>query len=395
MNKEKLKALINQFQNHTISDQDLYLLKHYLKNNPSDEFLLEIVDELGADSQEIEISSSDQIFQNILSNKEVQQVIAPQKNTKHRLVYWLSAAAACLLFFSTIGFYFMKNQSSQELADLSLSKTEIIPGGSKAKVVLDDGTIIDLETLKNDTVIYLDGYAIQKDIDGVLSYQLDPQLKDQQIVYNTIITPKAGEYHLVLPDGTKIWVNSSSELKYPLNFDKESREVELKGEAYFDVSKIQSQQHHVPFIVNTGSQKLEVLGTIFNIQSKNNKIRTTLVEGSVRLTYADGKKFVLKPNQQAIYEEQKNNIDIIAIDPFYITAWKNGSFAFDNASIHEVMDILSAWYDVEIDYLSKVDDIHFTGTVSKYEQIDKVLDAIEMTGSIRFKIDGRRILVMK
>lgn len=209
------------------------------------------------------------------------------------------------------------------------------------------------------------------------------------------MTPKGGEYKLSLPDGTQIWVNAASKVKYPLTFAATSREVELEGEAFFDVKNIGSGLDKLPFIVYTGGQKLEVLGTVFNVNSYGDNIHTTLVEGSVKLSYPDLKAHYLKPSQQAKYNEVKNTVQIDKVDPFYTVAWKDGSFAFDNEDIRTVMETLARWYDVSIEYAPQVKDINFTGTISRYEQIDKVLELIELTKSLKFKVEGRRIVVMR
>ncbi len=317
------------------------------------------------------------------------------KKTFSKFWKWPSVAAACLLLFAVIGYYVFPDKVTIEKPLAESATEQILPGGSKAKVVLEDGNIIDLEALDSDTTIKLDGYSIHKNSNGVLSYILDDKLEKNKLVYNTIVTPKNGEYHLVLPDGTKIWINSSSELRYPLSFAEDLREVHLSGEAYFEVNKVKAHHRNIPFIVNTGKQKLEVLGTTFNINNKVGDIKTTLVEGSVQLSYEDGQKYLLKPNQQAIYHQEKSKVSIIKVDPFYITSWRNRTFNFNNISIYQVMEILSDWYDVKVEYRSNVKDNYFTGTVSKYDQIDKVLQVIEMTGSTKFKMQGRRIIVMK
>lgn len=398
MKKEKLKDLINSYQNKTISDKDLDTLKKFINSQGSDLLLLEILDELESVYPLLnqDFIQSDFLFQNIISNSKIQTQIQPgPKKLYSKYWKWASMAAACLLIFAVVGYYVRADKAPLENHQSQSIVEQILPGGSKAKVVLEDGNIIDLESLNSDTTIKLDGYSIHKSSKGVLSYVLDNNLKKNKVVYNTIVTPKNGEYHLVLPDGTKIWINSSSELRYPLSFANDSRKVDLTGEAYFEVNKVKSDNKNIPFIVNTGNQKLEVLGTTFNINNKVGDIKTTLVEGSVQLSYLDGQKYLLKPNQQAIYHEQKSKVSIIKVDPFYITSWKNGTFNFNNISIYEVMTILSDWYDVEVEYRYNVKDTYFTGTVSKYEQIDKVLQAIEMTGSTKFKTQGRRIIVMK
>lgn len=396
MERQQLKNLITEFQNNSISDANLLLLKQFLKSEKADNLLASLMDEGHASARPIALESdtSEELFSTLVKKLAEQPILDKRKpKLTRRLSIVVSTVAACFLCSLFIALYLYKDNKPN--ATVEAITSNILPGGSKAKVVLEDGQIIDLEELKSDTIIYLAGYAIRKNADNVLSYEIDKDLKENAIVYNTIVTPKGGEYHLVLPDGTKIWVNSLSELRYPLNFDPKIREVALKGEAYFDVSKVKSNAEKVPFIVKTGSQQLEVLGTIFNIRSVQDKIETTLVEGAVRLSYKDGKKYVLKPNQQAIFEEKNQSLNINEVDPFYTIAWKNGSFAFFDDSIYEVMKILSDWYDVKIEYQNNVENVHFTGTVSKYDQIEKVLQAIEMTGSIRFKIAGRRIIVMK
>lgn len=396
MNKKQLKALIIQFRDDSISDEDLLRLKQFLDEKEADELLMEVMDELGATLEAVDISGdqSEKIFEKITAHHHVELDIKQYIRRPIRsLPVWM--ATACLMLFAAVGYYFYLKTSRPSTQQSPMFASEIKPGGSKAKVKLDDGKIIDLETLKNDTIIYLSGYAIRKNSAGVLSYEVDDRLKQHAQIYNTIVTPPNGEYNLILPDGTKIWVNSSSELRYPLNFSQERRIVELKGEAYFEVTRIKSDIGNVPFTVKSGSQELQVLGTTFNVQSNQDKIKTTLLEGSVKLSYTNGKNYLLKPNQQASYDLSKEGISIREVDPFYITAWKNGSFAFDNASIREVMQLLSQWYTIEVEYLNNVEDIHFTGTLSRYERIEKVLQAIEMTGSIRFRIEGRRITVMK
>ena len=398
MEKEQLKNLISSYQNKTISAKDLDTLKQFVNSEESNLLLLEILDDLEHIYSLLndDFIQSDFLFQRIISNPKIHTQTQPELGKLHLKIWkWSSIAAACLLFFAVFGYYFHKEKPSIELDQVAAIDEKILPGGSKAKVVLEDGNIIDLESLDSDTTIQLDGYSIHKNAKGGLSYILDSKQDNDKIVYNTIVTPKNGEYYIVLPDGTKIWINSSSELRYPLTFASDSRQVDLKGEAYFEVNKLKKDHKNIPFIVNSGNQKLEVLGTTFNINNKVGDIKTTLVEGSVRLSYENGQKYLLKPNQQAIYHPQKSKISIVKVDPFYITSWKNGTFNFNNISIYEVMTILADWYDLEVEYRGNLKDTYFTGTVSRYQQIDKVLQALEMTGSTKFKIQGRRIIVMK
>ena len=264
MNKEKLKDLIDSYQNNSITDKDLDTLKQFINSVESGSMLMEILDDLENIYPLLNPDSipSDLLFKNIISDPKLEVQIQPEmKKSFSKFWKWSSVAATCLLLFAVIGYYFFPDKVTIEKPLAESATEQILPGGSKAKVVLEDGNIIDLEALDSDTTIKLDGYSIHKNSNGALSYILDDNLEKNKLVYNTIVTPKNGEYHLVLPDGTKIWINSSSELRYPLSFAEDLREVHLSGEAYFEVNKVKTHHKNIPFIVNTGKQKLEVLGT--------------------------------------------------------------------------------------------------------------------------------------
>lgn len=392
MNKDQLYRLILAFRDNQISDEDLYILKKYVKDC-SDQELEELIDTFSADLPEERISElqADAIFNQILANipttKNSQTF--PSKNKIGYIAVGITAAAAILL----ICFKFIFNTEDTYSLAMEYAKN-INPGTAKGNLLLDNGEVINLENLPHDTTITLEGYAVTKDKRGEITYTLTKDKALEYPIYNTIITPKGGEYTLCLPDGTRIWVNADSKLRYPLNFGTSKRELDLDGEALFMVAKIRYGKKDIPFIVKTGRQTLEVLGTTFNINSYSSRVNTTLVEGSVKLSYEGIGDKILQPNQQASYSPQGNKITIKEVDPYYTIAWKSGVFAFDSMNIQSVMEILGRWYDVDIEYNRNIKDLKFTGTISKYEKIDKVLSIIEMTGDVKFKIKERRIIVM-
>lgn len=392
MNKDQLYRLILAFRDNQISDEDLYILKKYVKDC-SDQELEELIDTFSADLPEEWISElqADAIFNQILANipttKNSQAF--PSKNKTGYIAVGITAAAAILL----ICFKFIFNTEDTYSLAMKYAKN-INPGTAKGNLLLDNGEVINLENLPHDTTITLEGYAVTKDKRGEITYTLTKDKAWEYPIYNTIITPKGGEYTLCLPDGTRIWVNADSKLRYPLNFGTSKRELDLDGEALFMVAKIRYGKKDIPFIVKTGRQTLEVLGTTFNINSYSSRVNTTLVEGSVKLSYEGIGDKILQPNQQASYSPQGNKITIKEVDPYYTIAWKSGVFAFDSMNIQSVMEILGRWYDVDIEYNRNIKDLKFTGTISKYEKIDKVLSIIEMTGDVKFKIKERRIIVM-
>lgn len=383
---------------NSISDDNLILLKNILEQK-TDEDLLWIWDVLMESSTDTKghAPNSEDLFQQIMLDERLQPNFS--KDTKkiktiRRLVTLV--AAACILVFLKFTIDFINGPDPTE-AKLSAKNaiSAIKPGGNKARIVLADGTQLDLEALKNDTIIQLEGYSVHKTAEGFITYAITGKQRGEENLYNTIITPNGGEYNLTLSDGTKVAMNASSTLRYPINFQEDVRRVELKGEAYFDVSKQYRNGKRIPFIVETDQQILEVLGTSFNLNSYGKTIQTTLVEGSVKISFDNRQSHVLKPNQQAVYTRESKSIAITTVDPFYVTAWKNGSFAFEDASIDEVMESVARWYDVDVVFKDDLKDKRFSGMISRFEDMEKLLQTVELTGSVRFEINGRRILVMK
>src|SRR5690606_32529934 len=215
-------------------------------------------------------------YENLFRQIQEDPRIVRRHNTR-RLRYFrkiAAVAAAVLLVCGMVYWNYQYKESSSAIVQQSIP----VPGGSKAQIVLADGSILNLETLQNDTLVQLEGYAIHKGANGEVTYRMDESSDAKQVVYNTIITPKGGEYKLLLSDGTRIAINAMSSLRYPIQFHGDKREVELlSGEAYFEVNKVKSNDTRLPFIVKTKGQILTVLGTVFNINTYSPEIITTLV----------------------------------------------------------------------------------------------------------------------
>ena len=392
MKKEELKDLIQKHKDHQLTATELQRLKEFFHSEEFDAVFDRASEELFLEnSNSVVDMESEKIY------RRIAEEILPQEKRSIKSRNWLyittaSVAAALLLFF-----YLTPSilpNSTDDVVSAKGEQIDILPGGAKAKLVLEDGKIVDLANLRSDTTLQLAGYKIYKNAKGELTYTLTDANISSAGLYNTIVTPKGGEYNLQLPDGSKIFVNASSTIRYPLQFDKAKREVELDGEAYFEVRQMVQNNNKIPFIVKTREQTLKVLGTSFNINSYSDRIETTLVEGKVELSYPNEKGGLLAPNQQSSYHSKHQSFDIKDVDPFYTIAWKDGNFAFENTSLSTVMKDLERWYDVEVEYRGNFSKIKFSGTISKYEKIDKVLKAIELTGSVKFKIEERRIIVM-
>ena len=350
---------------------------------------------------DVSVDESNRLYDRILSDPEVDAVI--RSRSKKRVLLKLqkvAAVAAVLAIFLSIYFVLFQPSSERETVfpEIAEAEVEVLPGSNKARIVFEDGTYQELGDDSGLTISGRDLFTIG-DSDKEVSYLGTSKTDRQSTAVHTLITPIGGEYAIRLADGTKVWLNANSTLKYPVSFNDASvREVELEGEAYFDVAKSKANDKHIPFVVKSKGQAVEVLGTEFNINTFRDKVTTTLVEGSVKVSFDGapaGQSHVLKPNDQSVYDSQLKKADIVQVDPYYVTAWKSGDFAFDNAPLENVMEDIARWYDVSIEYKSEVSDVRFSGKVSKFEDIETLLQTIEWTGSVKLKLNGRRITVMK
>lgn len=300
------------------------------------------------------------------------------------------ASAAVVLLCLSIGFYFYVDKANP-VKHLQYAN-DINPGGDKAVLTLADGSKISLTDAHDGAVAEQAGVQITKTKDGELIYTTAKQHAALPEVFNTIETPRGGQYRIKLPDGTQVWLNASSSLKYPAVFTGNSRTVELKGEAYFEVAKDKNK----PFKLRSGNQELKVLGTHFNVSaySDESQVKTTLLEGAVQIRRMAGpeKDIVLKPGQQSQFSA--SGLTVRMADTEEAVAWKNGYFKFNDEDIVTILKKVSRWYDVDIQYEGKMTDQIFNGKVSRYGNVSEVLKILQLTGAIQFKIEGRRIIAM-
>ena len=393
--------------------QELTLLfKRYLANECSEEEEQVFLELLRAGGHEA--------FLKDLIDAELKQEVDPQfkaspevkedlKRTKKRIIREITGGetrrftvknstlfkiAAILLLFVSIVF-FKVYTGKQNLAN------DVAPGGNKAVLTLADGSKIILDHASKGNLAQQAGVQVIKASNGQLVYTIKETADAGKVpagnLTNTISTPRGGQYQVNLPDGTRVWLNAASSLKFPLRFTGlKERKVELKGEAYFEVEKDASR----PFIVQSDQQTVQVIGTHFNINSYGDELntKTTLLEGAVKVTALKGPEEVqafLKPGQQARVSSSSKLIDVKRVDPMTEIAWKNGQFFFENESIENIMKQISRWYDVEVVYEDDVTGKTVWGSVTRYTNVSKVLSILELTGEIHFKVEGRRIIVHK
>jgi len=339
--------------------------------------------------REVKISDSfSQEEKEALENKIFREIRAKMENPPVRSnisVYFRKSyryAAAGILIMLCVG------------ALLLLGKTnDIGPGGSKALLTLDDGSTIVLEKAGTGTLATQGNTSIIKQESGLLAYDASATISgDDDIVgTNTITTPLGGEYQVILPDGTKAWLNAASSIKYPTAFKGKDRVVEITGEVYLEVSKDITK----PFIVKVnGMTEIKVLGTHFNINAYPDEgvIKTTLLEGSVQVTNSSGAPVTLSPGQQSNTDAQ-GRISVQRVDIDAVVAWKNGTFQFNSLSIDEIMRQISRWYKVEIVYQNTKPQGEYSGIVSRNTNLSEVLDMLQLSG-IKCEIDGERLFVL-
>lgn len=299
----------------------------------------------------------------------------------------ITTAAACILFF----IYFQFGSKEDQPTELAQTAQSIDPGTHKAILILADGTEHDLSNVSN-SVIDADGAEITNT--GTRLEYNSKSGEPAEIKYNTLKIPRGGEYFLVLSDSTKVWLNSETTLRFPVQFATDLRSVELIGEAYFEVSKTAQ----IPFVVHSANQMIKVLGTQFNVSSyvDNPAIYTTLVEGKVEVSLSSNpdNKLILFPREQSIINQNENKIEKRTVDVSPYVAWKDSRFVFRDQMLEEIMNTLSKWYDVQVQFTNEKDKkLRFTGNLERYAEFDDILKKIERTNEVKFVIENNKITI--
>lgn len=300
----------------------------------------------------------------------------------------ISAVAASLVLLLGVS-YFARRQSDRTAINQSaLQQADIQPGGNKAVLLSSDGSTIQLSEHSNTILVganisYADGPDLRPNL-GTTSISDPP-------IFHTLQTPRTGAYNIVLADGTKVWLNAYSSLKFPSRFDDKERVVELLGEAYFEVAPNKKQ----PFKVRSQEQTIEVLGTHFNISAyESESTVTTLLEGAVKVNrIANNSSVLLKPGQQSTIKEDTKQIQLVHINTEHAVAWKNGYFNFDNETLPSILSKIERWYDVEFTYEKTPSAKTYIGAVSRSRNLSAVLRALEAAADVKFKRTGRKIVV--
>lgn len=370
--QKAFQALLKKYQEGNCSPTELQELENWYNEgnkNPNNGL-----------SEEMWEDDEDRFLETLNPKEE-----EPIKKVKMNWRMSILIAAAVLTIVGSFSIMFFKKSTPPTVQQLA---SDVDPGGNKATLTLENGKKIQLSDAKAGIVV--DATKLTYD-DGSL-------INNEQAQAFTISTPKGGTYKVKLPDGSNVWLNAASSLTYnpSLKGQELSRNVTLSGEAYFEVAK--DKKH--PFIVTTEKQKIEVLGTHFNISAYNDElsVKTTLVEGSVKVSPlktagSPAKAVILKPNQQSVVNSK--GIQVNTVDPAEVIAWKDGEFVFVGEGLESIMLKISRWYNVDVEYTNReIANRPFSGYLSRYEKASQLLNLLEATGDVKFKIEGRRIIVM-
>jgi transmembrane sensor len=408
MHNERLDDLFYRYCEHRLTDEEREELMSMLLADENREQVNGLIDEFirtDGPAHSLSAETADDILSAIFSatGRPAAPVEPIQAETEHdeprtrpMWVFRLAAASVALLLMYGGYKWFNKPQPKAPVTVLhSVYGDDVPAGGNKASLTLADGQTYDLTTITEMNLSVQPGTKIDKS-KGEITYGKAGE--NNATAYNVLRTPLGGQYKIILPDGSRAWLNAGSSLKYPTAFAGRQRKVEMTGEIYFEIEPDNTR----PFIVSVADRsskgkdmEITVLGTHFNISSYGDEptMQTTLLEGSVRVK-KDASTKVLSPGQQAMVAkgEATKEIAVKTVETESVVAWKEGRFEF-NGNIREIMRQISRWYDLDVRYEGNVERKSFAGTISRKNNVSEVLKMLELTGGIQFRIDDRKITV--
>lgn len=407
MSETHFKILLDKYLNDVISAEELPQFLTYLRQYQNVPELRDtIYQALNENAFEgiSDKSRSDIIFQkimqqaasvenNVVSFDDENNIDQPRKRS---YIKWLSAAAVFIALLAGSYYFLARNRTTDVVAAIKKTTHNLIgdvgPGGNKAILKLADGTSVVLDDAANGTIATQGNSTVQKLNNGELAYNNSAQ-RISVPLYNTISTPRGGQYSVMLPDGSRVWLNAESSLYFPTAFTGKERLVTLSGEAYFEIA----HNTKMPFKVQVNDMTVEVLGTHFNIMGYDNEAvtHTTLLEGSVKVLHNNNEKSLVKlvPGQQATLKKGSGVFRVGDADVELVTAWKNGMFEFSGDEIQTIMRQIERWYDVDVQYAGKIPEGHYSGSVGRENNLLKVLRIFEES-DLRFKIEGKKLTVL-
>ncbi len=352
------------------------------------------------------VDQSSEMWSNVLGNIRPDIASLPVRNeaapeepvnvqkerSVHRL-FWLRTAAAAVVVVAVAGGWWWKSSTPKPAPDLvqaSPKIKDIAPGGNKAILILNNGSSITLDSARTGMLATQGNVQVVQQKSGQLAYKNNASADNMApLSFNIVRTPKGGQYQVALPDGSKVWLNAATSLRFPTAFTGKERTVELNGEAYFEIAANKNQ----PFRVRVNNMTVEVLGTQFNVMAYDDEasVNTCLTQGAVRVNNGNESR-LLQPGQEARIGLSKGDWRVEAVDTDQVVAWKNGLFHFEGADLRTVMRQIGRWYDVDVKYEGEASS-HYSGLISRSVGLTKMLHMLELAGKNRFSVDGTAVLV--
>ncbi|KQC02048.1 FecR family protein [Pedobacter sp. Hv1] len=383
----RLQQLLNSYLLESINETEKSELSDYLSNPIYEGQIKDLIsDSFANQSEGLELEETKQ-------QELLQYIYAHDQNVNNKIVkkkLWpRMVAAASIVLVAGVGFYFYKSNSQVEQQPVYVN--DVNPGKNGATLTLANGQKILISEANTGNIASQSGIKISKTADGQIIYEISGA-NSGTLEYNTLSTTRGEQTKVRLPDGSLVFLNAASSLKYPASFASlKERKVELSGEGYFEISKDKAH----PFIVKTAKQEIEVLGTQFNVNAYADEpvIKTTLLEGSIKLNTGSQKE-ILKPNEQAILRD--NRLNIKEVETEEIVAWKNNEFLFRDDDFRTNMRKIARWYNVEIIYeVDAPDNFKLGGFLSRTKNLSAILKLMEKTDKVHFKISGKKVYVSK
>lgn len=393
---ERIEILIGKLIDGTLGASEQRELAEWVRLNPDDERFAQALEHAWQrfePEQPMPEAASDRILANIFPVADTgwEEEDGPGQSSSITWLWPKLVAAALVIGFGVYwwaGYRGNRDLAQQDKAT-KVQPADIPPGGNKAILTLGDGSNITLDSAGNGLLANQSGTSVTQSGKGQLVYK-SGQNAESAPVFNTVSTPKGGQFHIVLPDGTGVWLNAASSLRFPTAFTGKQRNVEITGEVYFEVA----HNRQMPFVVKNGATEITVLGTHFNVMAYDDEkiMRTTLLEGAVKVTRG-GREALLAPGQQARISTATGSVRVVNdVDTEKELSWKNGYFQFEDESLESIMRQVSRWYDVEVRYEGNSRGENFTGRLPRNSNVSGVMKILSLSG-VKFRIEDKTIIV--
>lgn len=388
---ENIARLIRHSLTGELSERERVELEAWLRDSEEHQVLFEKI------KKEIRISSESSLFRSLNDEVAWQKFKTTARERKRRVYVRriLTYAAVIVLPLAVVAGFLFLNREKDTLSIASERVVKITPGGPRAVLITADQTVHELNGVQGQREIEVEKGVVIKQGGANLEYDsLVASVQEVALAMNTLRVPRGGEFRLKLSDGTNVYLNSASELKYPVRFDEKERRVYLSGEAYFEVTKDSNR----PFYVITEEVQVRVYGTEFNVNTHQpGKVHTVLVDGKVGIKKRGMTgEITMKPGELASFDRNAGTFEVKEVDVRQYVVWKDGYFTFENESLEQILNTLSLWYDVDVFFQSEsAKQLVFTGYMKRYNDISEILNAITEVVGVNFTINGKTIIVSK